>query len=89
MVRTDEGIVCYCAGRPVFTNIDDAIEHLLEHCIAGDKAPYGQAIEMLREMNDEMMNEKTAPEKNVFHSMDKFEKHYFPNDGATCSNCDY
>jgi len=31
-------------------------------------------------MNDEIMNEKTAPDKNVFHSMDGFEEHYFQND---------
>lgn len=65
LVPTEEGIVCYgCAlyeSEPnVFASVDDAIEHLLKHCVAGQKAPYDEAIGMLRNTTMKMVNGKAV-----------------------------
>ena len=65
MVPADEGIVCLCcdlfeSGPTTFTSIDDAIEHLLKHCLNGDKAPYDEAIDMLRNTTMEMVDGKAV-----------------------------
>ena len=54
MIPDDRGITCLCCNlfdvveSTIFTTIDDAVEHLLLHCLAGHKAPYKEAIDMLR-----------------------------------------
>lgn len=54
MIPTNDGIECVCCDlfdvveSTVLTTIDDAVEHLLLHCLAGHKAPYKEAIDMLR-----------------------------------------
>ena len=65
MVPAADGIVCLCCdlyeSEPtVFVIIDAAIEHLLKHCIAGHKAPYDEAIAMLRNTTIEMVNRKAV-----------------------------
>lgn len=65
MYPAQDGIVC-CGCKlsesepTVFTSIDDAVEHLLKHCIAGHKAPYKEAIGMLRHTTIEMVDGKAV-----------------------------
>ena len=60
MIPTNKGIMCCgCAlldESPVFTRVEDAIAHLEEHRRAGHKAPYDEAIDMLRCTTIEMEN---------------------------------
>ena len=60
MVPTEEGIRCYCRPDALFITIPDAIDHVMWHCIRGNRADYIEIVDMLNHTTIEMVDGKAV-----------------------------